>query len=143
MSEVIAFFQSNHESALIDAIHAFADASTEGFIVNFGAYSHTSIALHDALKSVSRPAIEVHISDIQEARKIRRHSMTGGACIGMNSGRGFPRYVVGAASAGRFLRMGQYLVPCNLSEDESLLPALIGRALSLPRRSTTMQHCIQ
>jgi hypothetical protein len=51
----VKFFQSNHEGALIDAIHAFADAGTEGFIVNFGAYSHTSIALHDALRSVSRP----------------------------------------------------------------------------------------
>ena len=89
----VKFFQSNHEGALIDAIHAFADAGTEGFIVNFGAYSHTSIALHDALKSVSRPAIEVHISDIKKREKFRRHSMTAGACIGMISGRGFPGYL--------------------------------------------------
>jgi 3-dehydroquinate dehydratase type II len=89
----VKFFQSNHEGALIDAIHAFADAGTEGFIVNFGAYSHTSIALHDALKSVGRPAIEVHISDIKRRERFRRHSMTAGACIGMISGRGFPGYV--------------------------------------------------
>jgi 3-dehydroquinate dehydratase-2 len=89
----VKFFQSNHEGALIDAIHAFADAGIEGFIVNFGAYSHTSIALHDALKSVSRPAIEVHMSDIKKREKFRRHSMTIGACIGMISGRGFPGYV--------------------------------------------------
>jgi 3-dehydroquinate dehydratase II len=49
----VSFFQSNHEGALIDRIHRLADRGTEGFIVNFGAYSHTSIALHDALKSVS------------------------------------------------------------------------------------------
>lgn len=91
----VTFFQSNHEGALIDRIHALADRGTEGFIVNFGAYSHTSIALHDALKSVApRPAIEVHISDIKKREKFRRHSMTAGACIGMVSGQGFPGYLV-------------------------------------------------
>jgi 3-dehydroquinate dehydratase-2 len=90
----VSFFQSNHEGALIDRIHALADRGTEGFIVNFGAYSHTSIALHDALKSVApRPAIEVHISDISQREKFRRHSMTAGACVAMISGKGFPGYV--------------------------------------------------
>jgi 3-dehydroquinate dehydratase-2 len=90
----VAFFQSNHEGALIDRIHALADRGIDGYIVNFGAYSHTSIALHDALKSVApRPAIEVHISDIRKREKFRRHSMTAGACIGMVSGRGFPGYL--------------------------------------------------
>ena len=90
----VSFFQSNHEGALIDRIHALADRGTEGFIVNFGAYSHTSIALHDALKSVApRPAIEVHISDISQREKFRCHSMTAGACVAMISGKGFPGYV--------------------------------------------------
>jgi 3-dehydroquinate dehydratase-2 len=90
----VTFFQSNHEGALIDRIHALADGGIEGFIVNFGAYSHTSIALHDALKSVApRPAIEVHISDISQREKFRRHSMTAGACIDLISGQGFPGYV--------------------------------------------------
>jgi 3-dehydroquinate dehydratase-2 len=89
----VSFFQSNHEGALIDRIHALADAGTQGFIVNFGAYSHTSIALHDALKSVSLPAIEVHISDIKKREPFRRKSMTAGACIAMISGHGFPGYV--------------------------------------------------
>ena len=89
----VTFFQSNHEGALIDRIHALADRGTEGFIVNFGAYSHTSIALHDALKSVSRPAIEVHISDIKKREAFRRHSMTAGACIALISGKGFPGYL--------------------------------------------------
>jgi len=90
----VSFFQSNHEGALIDRIHALADQGITGFIVNFGAYSHTSIALHDALKSVSPiPAIEVHISDIKKRESFRRHSMTAGACIGMVSGKGFPGYV--------------------------------------------------
>jgi 3-dehydroquinate dehydratase-2 len=89
----VTFFQSNHEGALIDKIHALADSGTEGFIVNFGAYSHTSIALHDALKSVGLPAIEVHISDIKKREAFRQTSMTAGACIGMISGQGFPGYV--------------------------------------------------
>ncbi len=89
----VVFFQSNHEGALIDRIHDLADGGISGFIVNFGAYSHTSIALHDALKSVSLPAVEVHISDIRKREKFRRHSMTAGACIAMISGHGFPGYV--------------------------------------------------
>ena len=90
----VTFFQSNHEGALIDRIHALADRGTEAFIVNFGAYSHTSIALHDALKSVApRPAIEVHISDIKKREKFRQHSVTAGACVAMISGRGFPGYL--------------------------------------------------
>ena len=90
----VTFFQSNHEGALIDRIHALADRGTEGFIVNFGAYSHTSIALHDALKSVApRPAIEVHISDIKKREAFRQHSMTAGACLAQISGKGFPGYV--------------------------------------------------
>ena len=91
----VTFFQSNHEGALIDKIHALADAGIAGFIVNFGAYSHTSIALHDALKSVAPlPAIEVHISDIKKREKFRRVSLTAPACAGMISGLGFPGYLI-------------------------------------------------
>ena len=89
----VTFFQSSHEGALVDRIHALADRGTEGFIVNFAAYSHTSIALHDALKAAGLPAIEVHISDISKREKFRHHSMTAAACIGLISGRGFPGYV--------------------------------------------------
>lgn len=89
----VSFFQSNHEGELVDRVHRLADTGTQGFIVNFAAYSHTSIALHDALKSVGLPAIEVHISDIKKREPFRRHSMTAGACIDMISGQGFPGYV--------------------------------------------------
>jgi 3-dehydroquinate dehydratase II len=89
----LTFFQSAHEGALVDKIHELTDRGIEGFIVNFGAYSHTSIALRDALASADLPAIEVHISDIKRREKFRRHSMTAGACIGMISGKGFPGYL--------------------------------------------------
>jgi 3-dehydroquinate dehydratase-2 len=90
----VRFFQSNHEGALIDKIHELADDGIEGFIVNFAAYSHTSIALHDALKSAGLPAIEVHISDIKKREEFRHKSMTAGACIDVISGQGFPGYVL-------------------------------------------------
>ena len=89
----VTFFQSAHEGALVDKIHALTDRGIEGFVVNFGAYSHTSIALRDALASAALPAIEVHISDIKKREKFRHTSMTAGACRAMISGRGFPGYI--------------------------------------------------
>jgi 3-dehydroquinate dehydratase II len=89
----VTFFQSAHEGALIDRIHALTDRGVAGFIVNFGAYSHTSIALHDALKASALPAIEVHISDIRRREKFRHHSYTALACQAVISGRGFAGYL--------------------------------------------------
>lgn len=89
----VTFFQSAHEGALVDKIHALTDRGIEAFIVNFGAYSHTSIALRDALASAALPAIEVHISDVKKREKFRQHSMTAGACRAMISGHGFPGYI--------------------------------------------------
>ena len=89
----VTFFQSAHEGALVDKIHALTDRGVEGFIVNFGAYSHTSIALRDALSSAALPAVEVHISDIKKREEFRRQSMTAGACRAMISGKGFPGYI--------------------------------------------------
>ena len=89
----VTFFQSAHEGALVDKIHALTDRGIAGFVVNFGAYSHTSIALRDALASAALPAVEVHISDIKKREKFRHTSMTAGACRAMISGRGFPGYI--------------------------------------------------
>ena len=90
----VVFFQSNHEGALIDKIHALADRGAAGFIVNFGAYTHTSIALLDALKSVAPlPAVEVHLSDLKKREPFRRHSYTAAACVAQICGRGFAGYV--------------------------------------------------
>ena len=87
------FFQSAHEGALVDKIHALTDRGIDAFIVNFGAYSHTSIALRDALSASGKPAVEVHISDIKKREKFRHTSMTAGACIAMIGGKGFPGYL--------------------------------------------------
>ncbi|MFM1852301.1 MAG: 3-dehydroquinate dehydratase [Verrucomicrobiota bacterium] len=97
------FFQSAHEGALIDKIHALTDTGIAGFIVNFGAYSHTSIALRDALSASAKPAIEVHISDIKKREKFRHVSMTAGACRAMVCGKGFPGYIEALGIIGKYL----------------------------------------
>jgi 3-dehydroquinate dehydratase-2 len=90
----VVFFQSNHEGALIDRIHADADRGVAGFIVNFGAYTHTSIALLDALKSVAPlPAVEVHLSDLRKREPFRHHSYVQAACVAQICGKGFAGYV--------------------------------------------------
>ena len=83
--EVVAF-QSNHEGALIDFIQAECDG-TLGIIINPGAFTHYSYALHDALKDTQLPCVEVHLSDIKSREEWRRHSVTTSACIAQISGK--------------------------------------------------------
>lgn len=88
-------FQSNHEGDLIDQIHA-ADGVYEGIIFNPAAYTHTSIALHDAIKSVQTPVIEVHISNIHARESYRHKSITAPACMGQIAGFGLKSYRLAA-----------------------------------------------
>lgn len=88
-------FQSNHEGDLIDRIHD-ADGKYSGIIFNPAAYTHTSIALHDAIKTVSTPVIEVHISNVHTRESFRHHSMTAPACIGQIVGLGKMGYELAA-----------------------------------------------
>ena len=87
------FVQSNHEGALIDAIQQAGEDGTEGIVINPGAYAHYSYAIHDALRSVDVPAVEVHITDIASREPWRRVSVTAPACVGMISGQGFDGYL--------------------------------------------------
>lgn len=89
----VQFYQSNHEGFIIDEIGEYADSEVFGLIINPGALTHTSLALHDALAGCDLPTIEVHISNIYRREKIRRHSLTAPACIGVISGLGFDGYV--------------------------------------------------
>lgn len=86
--------QSNSEGQLIDWVHEAAD-SHDGMIVNFGAYSHTSLALADALRSVDVPAVEVHVSHVVAREAIRKTLLTAAACVGMVSGFGPRTYLLG------------------------------------------------
>ena len=85
--------QSNSEGEIIDFIH-HALGSCDGIIINPGAYTHYSYAIHDALTSVNLPAIEVHISNIHKREEFRRKSITAPACIGQICGLGFRGYTL-------------------------------------------------
>ncbi len=89
----VQFYQSNHEGFLIDEISEFADSEVYGLIINPGAFTHTSLALRDAIAGSDLPVIEVHISNIYKREEIRQHSMTANACIGVISGLGFDGYL--------------------------------------------------
>lgn len=87
----ISYFQSNHEGALIDEIHRVGFDS-DGIILNAGAYTHTSIALADAIKAVKAPVIEVHISNVHSREDFRHRSMISGVCKGVIAGFGIDSY---------------------------------------------------
>lgn len=88
----ISFYQSNVEGALIDKIHEADDTGCDGIIFNPGAYTHTSVALRDAIASVDVPVIEVHISNIHSREPFRQTSMLAPVCIGQLSGFGTGGY---------------------------------------------------
>ena len=84
----VSFFQSNHEGDLVDAIQQAYFDKADGILINPGAYTHTSIALLDAVKSVGIPTVEVHISDPDTREEFRRVSYIRQACIATIKGRG-------------------------------------------------------
>ena len=88
----VEFFQSNHEGALVDCIQS-AYGVMDGIIINPGAYTHTSIALLDAVKSVGIPTVEVHISDPDTREDFRRISYIRAACAATVKGLGFEGYI--------------------------------------------------
>lgn len=88
----VSVFQSNHEGALIDEIHRAYFAHADGIIINAGGYTHTSIALMDALLGVALPTVEVHLSDPMQREEFRHRSYIGMAAEKSIVGRGFAGY---------------------------------------------------
>lgn len=88
----VTLFQSNHEGAIVDAIQS-ALGKMDGIVINPAAYTHTSVAILDALKAVSLPAVEVHISDVSQREPFRQISYAGMACEKTIMGLGFEGYV--------------------------------------------------
>ncbi|MCF6177438.1 MAG: 3-dehydroquinate dehydratase [Victivallaceae bacterium] len=88
------FQQSNHEGDIVDKIGSAMQDGVDGIVINPAAYTHTSIAIHDALKAVNLPAIEVHISNIHSRETFRNNSVTAPACIGIIAGLGLDSYEV-------------------------------------------------
>ena len=87
----VEIFQSNHEGALVDRIQA-AYGAFDGIVINPAAYTHTSVAILDALKAVSLPAVEVHLTDISRREPFRQISYAGMACQAHFIGLGFDGY---------------------------------------------------
>ncbi|WP_396270084.1 type II 3-dehydroquinate dehydratase [Ideonella sp.] len=96
-------FQSNHEGALIDRIHAARGDGTTAIVINPGGLTHTSVALRDALSGVAIPLVEVHISNVHRREEFRHHSYISGIADGVIAGLG----VQGYGAALRFL-VGRY-----------------------------------
>ena len=87
----ISYYQSNVEGELINRIQE-AGFSADGIVLNAGAYTHTSVALHDCIRSITSPVVEVHISNVHKREEFRRLSMISPACIGLICGFGMDSY---------------------------------------------------
>ena len=89
----VDFFQSNHEGALVDAIQQAYFDKVDGIIINPAAYTHTSVALLDAVKAVGIPTVEVHVSDPDSREEFRHISYIRAACVATIRGHGLPGYL--------------------------------------------------
>ena len=83
-----AFFQSNDEGALVDRLHQAHRDGLDGVVFNPGAYTHTSVALRDAIEAIAPPVIEVHLSNVYAREAFRHHSMLAPVCVGQVAGLG-------------------------------------------------------
>lgn len=88
----IDYYQSNHEGELIDKIQQEGFGRTDGIVLNAGAYTHTSVALHDCIRAIRVPVVEVHISNVHQREDFRHHSYLSPACRGVICGFGLDSY---------------------------------------------------
>lgn len=100
----VEVFQSNHEGAIIDRIQDAYFDKTDAIVINPGAYTHYSYAIHDALQSVQMPKIEIHISDINAREEFRKNSVTAPACHMQIKGEGLPGYLHAMEAAVRMVK---------------------------------------
>ena len=103
LAVTLTFFQSNHEGALVDEVQAALDRH-QGILINPGAYTHTSVAIRDAIASVSLPPVEVHLSNIHKREPFRHHSYIAPVAIGQISGFGADSYRLGLEGLVNHLR---------------------------------------
>lgn len=99
----IHFVQSNHEGVLVDKIHS-AMGQHQGILINPGAYTHTSIALRDAIAGVNIPTVEVHLSNVYRREEFRHHSFIAPVAVGQISGFGAQSYILGLQALVYHLR---------------------------------------
>lgn len=98
----VEFFQSNHEGEIVDKIQN-AKEMYDGLIINPAAYTHTSVAIADAIKAVDIPAVEIHLSNIQSREDFRKKSITAPYCIGQIAGFGKNGYLAGLFCLVKYL----------------------------------------
>ncbi len=91
----MTFFQSNLEGELVEAIQSLMDSNFDGVIVNFGGFSHTSVAIRDALELIDIPIVEVHLSNIHAREEFRERTLTGAVADGIITGFGKQSYLLG------------------------------------------------
>ena len=97
------FVQSNHEGELIDAIQSARNGSADALVANWGGFTHTSVAIHDALELLNIPKVEVHLSNIHAREEFRERSVTGKAMDGIITGFGPDSYLLGIEAALKLL----------------------------------------
>ncbi len=93
----VSHLQSNHEGELVEALHA-AVGTADGLLVNLAAYSHTSIALRDAIAATGLPCVEVHLSNVHAREEFRHTTLTGGVSVGVIAGFGLGSYTLGVTA---------------------------------------------
>jgi len=98
-----SFIQSNHEGELIDAIQKAREGSVDALIANWGGFTHSSVAIHDALELLEIPKVEVHLSNIHAREEFRERSITGKAMDGIITGFGVDSYLLGVEAALKIL----------------------------------------
>lgn len=98
----VSIQQSNHEGVLVDAIHSMS-GQQQGLLINAGAYTHTSVAIRDAIAAVNIPAVEVHLSNIYRREAFRHHSFIAAVAIGQISGFGSESYRLGLQALVTYL----------------------------------------
>ena len=106
LQALVSTVQSNHEGVLVDYIHA-ARKEHQGILINAGAYTHTSVAIRDAIAAVSIPTVEVHLSNIYQREAFRHHSYIAAVAIGQISGFGAESYRLGLQALVHYLQVAK------------------------------------
>lgn len=99
----IETFQSNFEGEIVEKIHSAKD-NFDGIVINAGAYTHTSVAIRDAISAIDIPTVEVHMTNIYKREEFRHHSYLAPVCIGQISGFGADSYKLGLKAIKNFLK---------------------------------------